>query len=151
MRNIDLIVIHRNENGHTGAELKINAPNEYHLFVRRDGTVDITLAFELRGAHAIGVNHNSIGVAVHGCFIDPPPGRSYLNMRPTQQQLDALEMLVGGLKWWLGKDLYLAGHTEIPKASADPAKVCPGRHLDMHRLRAVTKSKPWPGSTPQKL
>lgn len=149
MRNIDLIVIHRNENGSNGAELKVNAPGEYHLFVRRDGIVDLTLGFELRGAHAIGFNHNSIGIAVHGDFDPAPHGAHYLYQYPTQAQLDALECLVLGLQWWLGKSLYVNGHTELPKASADPKKVCPGKYLNMHELRRKTGTQPYPGYIPQ--
>lgn len=137
------VVIHRSESGHTGDEVARRAPGAYHLFVRKDGTTDLVLGdlgFEVSGAHAVGFNRISVAIAVYGCFIEAPPGIRYKNQRPTQAQLDSVELLILGLKWWLGRDLWVMGHTELPKASRDPSKVCPGPYFPLDAIRAHTKS-----------
>ncbi len=148
-RNIDLIVIHRTEAGFDGATVSRNEPVAYHLFVRQDGQVDwalsahgFDLGFELRGAHAVGYNSRSIGIAVYGCFDPEPEGQPMYplprNLHPTKAQLDSLEVLCSGLTWWFGKPLMLAGHTELPHSTRFLGKRCPGRNLNMDLLRAKT-------------
>lgn len=133
MRAIDTLVIHRYE---------VTTGTDYNMLIGPDGAVDVTGSLEQVGAHAVGWNHRSLGIAAYGCF-DPEPESLPLahlphNLHPTPQQLAALETLVLGLCWWLGKRLYVAGHTELPNASRFPGKRCPGRYLDMDALRALT-------------
>lgn len=148
-RKVTLLVIHRCETGHTGQEVARVEPGAYHLFIDKVGQVHWALSpgpnhtwdltFRDRGAHAMMWNADSIGIAVYGCFdeapegklLDPPPH----NLHPTQAQLDALEVLIEGLCWWFSKKLFLAGHTELPRASRDPLKVCPGRNLRVAEIR----------------
>jgi hypothetical protein len=155
MRYVNLLVIHRTEAGRTGQEVARCENGAYHLFVRQDGQVDwalgggFGLGFELRGAHAVGYNSQSIGIAVYGCFDPCPdgkPGPLPHNLHPTQAQLDALELLCLGLCWWFGRKLYLAGHTELRGATRYPGKVCPGRNLDMCALREKTGCPTFPVS-----
>lgn len=150
MRHIDLLIIHRTEAGHTGREVAQNEPGAYELFIRKDGTVDwalsqegFDLGFELKGAHAAGYNSRSIGIGVFGCFDEQPEGKPLpykpRNLHPTQAQLDSLELLCVGLSWWIGRNLHIAGHTELPGSTRFQGKRCPGRNLDMNALRAKTR------------
>lgn len=141
MRHIDLIVVHRNENGHTGRELVLQGQAEYNLFIRKDGTVDVVVPLEYRAAHAVGYNSRSVGIAVYGCFMDELDGRKCFNAHPTQAQLDSLDLVILGLQWWLGTKLAVNGHTELPGASRDPKKVCPGPNLDLNAVRRRTGTK----------
>lgn len=147
-RRIDLLVVHRQEAGHTGAQVALNEPHAYHLAVNKDGSVDwalsgkgFDLGFELPGQHATGYNWNSIAVALYGCFDPAPDGQELhpppLNLHPTKAQLDTLNVLLPGLAWWSGAK-HLMGHTELPHATRFPGKVCPGRHIDLDALRAKT-------------
>lgn len=148
-RPIDLLVIHRTEAGRTGPEVAQAEGPAYHLFIPKDGSVQwalgqggFDLGFELRGAHAVGYNARSIGIAVYGCFDLEPEGKPQFpkptNLHPTQAQLDTLDVLCRGLQWWLGDIVNLAGHTELPNATRFPGKRCPGRNLDMSKLREST-------------
>jgi N-acetyl-anhydromuramyl-L-alanine amidase AmpD len=140
-----MLVIHRTEAGHTGAELKVNEPMAYHLFVRKDGTVDYCYDIELKTGHARNFNAHSIGVAVYGFFCPKPTtmdARAHLlNQYPTQAQLDSLDLLCRGLEWWLGRKLEIVGHTELgPQGTTFPEKLkretsCPGPFLDLDALR----------------
>ncbi len=148
-RKVNLLVIHRCETGHTGAEVAKDEPGAYHLFIDKVGEVHWALGagpnhtwdltFAQRGAHAMYWNANSIGIAVYGCFDPEPDGVLLsplpLNLHPTPAQLAALDVLVEGLCWWFGKRLFLAGHTELPRSHRDPRKVCPGRNLKVAEFR----------------
>lgn len=96
----------------------------YHFYVLRDGSIWQLVRLDEQAPGARGHNRNGIQVAWEG------------DMRrdvPTTAQWEA------GLD--LARELYLRfdapafGHTELPNASRDPAKVCPGANLDMDAIR----------------
>lgn len=61
----------------------------YHYLVRADGTVEKGRPDDKQGAHVLGYNDKSLGIAVAGNFVsEPPPDR----------QFESLVRLVNGLK-----------------------------------------------------
>jgi N-acetyl-anhydromuramyl-L-alanine amidase AmpD len=97
----------------------------YHLIIRSSGVVEQLLPLDVRGAHAIGQNYCSWGVAAVGDF----------DVRPMADNQRA--MLVELLRFLrtLRPGAEIFGHTEVPGTSSDPEKRCPGRYLDMDLLR----------------
>jgi hypothetical protein len=92
----------------------------YHFLVLIDGEVQQLLPLSVRGAHSKGYNHESIAVAVVGANLE--------HQKPLDMQLDSLVRLVAILRGING-GLRIVGHTDLPGASADPNKVCPGPYL----------------------
>lgn len=126
------IIVH-----HTGAEEKdAEQVKRYHLslgwrdigynyVIERDGSVVEGRSLDIPGAHcrAGGMNHCSIGVAVIGNMDEHP-------LLPEQQE--ALIKLLGKLmKGHLIPAKNILGHGEVSEAST----VCPGRFVDMNKLR----------------
>jgi hypothetical protein len=104
-------------------------PDEY------DGVIWQTLPMLEIGAHARRWNHVAIGVAV---IADP-------RVRPLsdKQHANLVELLSDLTQAFKIDPLaidddgspFLAGHTELPGASKDPNKQCPGKYLPMANLR----------------
>ena len=95
-------------------ELGTGGITPYHLLVKQNGDVDQMLPLYRRGAHAIGVNWKSIGVAI-------------VYERGTEllaQQKQALLYVFAGLIP-LNSGLMCMGHSEIEGACSDPHKICP--------------------------
>jgi len=99
----------------------------YHYVIERDGRVVPGRPPSMRGAHCLagGMNHKALGVAVIGNLEARPP-------RP--EQLAALQELAARLMAEYRIPVaQVLGHREVPGA----ATACPGRFLDLGRLRAV--------------
>ena len=88
----------------------------YHVLILDDdkGTAQQLLPMSIRGSHARGYNRFSWAVAVVGEGRPPSPPQR--------------ERLVQILAAWLPANggLRVKGHMELPGASADPNKSCPG-------------------------
>ena len=121
----------------------------YHFLIRVNAptwTVEQLLPLSIRGAHAIGYNYRSWGIAVLGDFrrAAPPVG-----------QYDALVQLVALLLPAVRPDgLIVAGHTDLPGAAANSKKVCPGSFLPAAKVRAdavATLPPGWTTWTPETL
>ena len=99
----------------------------YTFFVTPDGVVEQTLHLYDYGPHASRYNSTGIGIAVIGDFRVVPP---------TEEQYKSLVWLCAvvcdstDIK---SGDIY--GHTDLPNASRDPTKVCPGDKLSISKLR----------------
>lgn len=91
----------------------------YHYVIRRNGEIEKGRGDEVVGAHAKGVNSNSIGI----CWVGET------NPSPEQEK-----SLIGLINWLRGKYSVtienVKGHREAVKTS----KTCP--NLNMDRLRA---------------
>jgi len=96
----------------------------YHFLVRADSKVEQMLPLTQRGAHAIGYNYRSIGIACVGDYRYQPP---------TPEVWDQLVRLVAALLP-LNGGLMLAGHSDLQGATGDTGKVCPGKHLPIGEL-----------------
>lgn len=105
MRRIDWIVIHC---AYTPSDMDIGVAEirrwhkargfrdvGYHFVVRRDGQVERGRPEEEIGAHALGYNHNSIGICMVG---GKAAGDEGIDCNFTRHQWGALESLVQGLK-----------------------------------------------------
>jgi hypothetical protein len=103
----------------------------YHLVVRRDGVIEQALPLDVPGAHAVGVNHQSIGLAFIGDGDDPAT--------PTTAQYAALIRCAVDLV--LLERCSMIGHTDITWASADPSKRCPGPGLPMPKFVVDVREK----------
>jgi len=106
----------------------------YHFVIRDDGEVEQALQLDKVAVHAGRYNGESVGIVVVGDFRFNPP---------TGPQMDALvELCVS-----LCRELHIApqsgifGHTELPGASSDPYKVCPGKLLRINYLINVVTEK----------
>ena len=104
----------------------------YHFLIRYPyGQVEQLLPLSRRGAHAIGYNYQSIGVAVVG-RLDLGPA--------SNDQYMTLVMICADLAR-INKGLIIVGHTDLPGASADKNKHCPGKYLDISKLRYDVEQK----------
>ncbi|MGN0053747.1 MAG: N-acetylmuramoyl-L-alanine amidase [Bacteroides sp.] len=81
----------------------------YHYYVRRDGTVHRTRPLEQAGAHCLGHNRYSIGIAYEGGLDEtgqPADTR-------TSEQRTALRLLVHQLLQRLGHRIRICGHRDL--------------------------------------
>jgi hypothetical protein len=99
----------------------------YHYLIDRTGRVIQGRAMTAQGAHASGSNNvGNIGICLLGNFSSQPErGPSYANaQRPTQEQLDCLEKLLGELREVHGIPASkVQGHRELKDTE------CPGDEL----------------------
>ncbi len=127
--------------GHTGAEIAlafqdVSTPHSagqytgqempYTWVIRCDpvGTIDQCLALTDTGPHAKRWNAKSCSIAVVGEFNRHEPNNGQIC-----SLIDLLVLLHGaGIT-------EIHGHTELPGATSDPLKRCPGKHLDMDAIR----------------
>ena len=110
--------------GMTGGE------NPYHFIIDFDKT-EQALCLDECGAHARRWNSKSIAIAVRGDFN---------HKHPTAYQKSALYHLCCILSLHLQK-IDIWGHTELPSATKDPMKRCPGVYLRMEQFRAAVLDK----------
>jgi hypothetical protein len=96
----------------------------YHFLIRKDGTVEQMLPLLTRGAHSIGYNSKSIAISVAG---------DYRKERATQEMIGRVAAVCAHLIPING-GLRIVGHTQLPNASADAGKVCPGDGLHPYAI-----------------
>jgi N-acetyl-anhydromuramyl-L-alanine amidase AmpD len=104
----------------------------YHFVIWRDGQIDQSLAILDTGPSAVAWNKRSISIATVGHF--------HKGEEPTPPQWQSLVNLCALLAWWT-KVYVLAGHTELPHATLDPFKSCPGSGLSMEDLRSAVTTR----------
>lgn len=142
---VDLIVVHRtiwepgdavgvckrfqthdeNENGLSGLASYTGGENPYHFLIQPDAQVVQCLELGEVGAHARRWNHKAVAVALmHDTLHSPLPHEMGLSL---VKILRPLCLWAGGVK------KHLFGHDELPGASRDKNKVCPG--VNMHAVR----------------
>lgn len=137
LNGVDRIIIHRigGTLGETGQEIsdwfttheegQTGLKTPYHFIIRKDGTIDQLLALTKLAPHARRYNRTSVAIACIGDF------RRHV---PTPEQIVSLERLCAIMSRFL-RGAQISGHTELPQASLDPKKVCPGKKLDLRQLR----------------
>lgn len=133
------ILVHRCETGATGTEVleaEAKAGLGYHVFIRRDGSVDHMHAETELVWHALHWSRMCVGVALHGDFVPADHSRY---SRPTSLQEESLVTLCAGL-WHVYGPLPIMGHTDLPHASTDESKVCPG-DVDLRKIQAQVFSR----------
>lgn len=111
----------------------------YHFLVRRDGTVERGRPLGKAGAHVRGLNSRSVGICFSG----------HGDLQPlTEAQLRAGVALTVRLLRRYGLDASrVIGHREVNRlveagvlgAAYRVAKTCPGRLVDMERVRALVQ------------
>jgi N-acetyl-anhydromuramyl-L-alanine amidase AmpD len=96
----------------------------YHYVIKGDSTVVRGRPRDSVGAHAHGVNYESIGIALEGNF---QPGQSNYTT-PTDAQLASLKELLTELYSIYGSAVQTIGHRQVASISGDPndATACPG-------------------------
>ncbi len=97
----------------------------YHYIVSRSGCTQQCLPLSDRGAHAVRYNSASVGVACIGDF---------RKQNPTPEQNKSLIRLLTELKRRFPTTT-IARHDELPGASTDPFKVCPGPLLKLDHIK----------------
>lgn len=111
-----------------------NTPYHSLVLLDKEGTLEQLLRLGVRGSHAgdtrppgerKGYNWRSLSVAVIGNADERPI---------TEPQYRRLVQVAYDLLPLCGE---LVGHTELPYASRDPNKRCPGRFLDLHPVRTA--------------
>lgn len=98
----------------------------YTFMVGQGGLVWQTSDIGVVTPHAMRWNVPGLGIACFGDFTLLPP---------TNEQMGALTELLAALVRYLG-DVKVVGHTELPGSTRDPNKDCPGRNLNMDKLRS---------------
>lgn len=98
----------------------------YTFLVRPDGQVDQMLALYDIGPHALRWSSRAIGLACSGDF------RKH---RPTAEQWLAASQIATAIRMWIGPTCWIEGHTDLPDATKDKTKECPGKLWDMHAFR----------------
>lgn len=105
----------------------------YTFFIREDGGIEQTLGLYEYGPHAAKFNATGIGIAVIG---DPRV------KEPTVEQYKSLIWVCAVIADVTGIPISnIYGHTELPNASRDPTKECPGKHLPMDRLKHDVRAR----------
>ncbi len=94
----------------------------------KDGKIYKTRLEKYKGAHAVQVNKNSLGIALIGNF-----DKAF----PTEKQFNSLLKLLKELikKYKIPTKKFI-GHNKIK----DVAKTCPGKNFDMTKLRKILAS-----------
>lgn len=95
----------------------------YHYVIFPDGTAQQTQPDRAHSSHNGFNNKHAIAVTMVGNFEDGPP---------TDAQFNAAMHVCGMLKALYPSIRYCVGHREYEGATA-----CPGKHVDMHRIRAL--------------
>lgn len=105
--------------------------NPYTFLGRYPGSVDQMLRVTDYGPHARRWSWTGVSYAVSGDFRVRPGNTPHAG-----QWQDLVEM-AALFRSWLGGSVrdVIHGHDELPHASHDASKECPGLFLDMHRLR----------------
>lgn len=88
----------------------------YHAVIRRNGTIELGRPWHVKGAHARGHNHNTIGICLIG-GIDAYK-RPVANFTAAQEQ--SLALLVAGLKT-VYKVNKVIGHNDLTDRKACPS------------------------------
>ena len=106
----------------------------YGALITARGVVEQCAPLAVETYHARRWNPSSFAIALVGDFDAATPSPAM--WRAAVNALASLAILNGGL------DIH--GHTELPAASGDPNKQCPGRHLSMRALEIeVANSLPY--------
>jgi len=98
----------------------------YHVLVRTTGAAEQMLALDRVGAHARRYNYASLAVAVVG-------------ETPNRAQYESLVRVCAELALYARAPI--VGHTDLPNASVDPAKRCPGGGLSIPELTLAVRSR----------
>ncbi len=102
----------------------------YPVLILADGTIEQLLPLSIRGAHARIYNRISLAVGVVGNTDERPmTDKQYESLVWVCQRLTPIN---GGLR--------IVGHTDMPGATRDPSKRCPGRYLSIDSLERRVKS-----------
>lgn len=109
----------------------------YHVLARHDGHLDQMLRISEFGPHARRWSWSGVALAVAGDFRagnEPPP----------IAQWQACVRFTALWVSWLQRPVVecVFGHTELPDASKDSGKDCPGIVFDMDRLRWEAEGHP---------
>lgn len=103
----------------------------YHfLYDFNTGTIYQALPLDRVGVHAIGFNWDSVGVALIASR-----GESQVCSPDWQSFYDFLAQLRVGIMHDNGNFVHIHGHMELPGASRDPFKDCPGHGINLRQLR----------------
>ncbi len=143
--DIDTIAVHRigkslGEDAITICRRFIDAPEvakytggevPYGWIIGAGGTIWQCLPISEVGAHARRWNKQAIGVACIGDFRK--------HDMPTVQYHPLIKLL-SCLQFGFPRDLEIKGHDELPGASSDPNKKCPGDKLLMQSVRDAVQA-----------
>jgi len=99
----------------------VGMKNPYHYYIDREGVIEIAAPMHEVTPHAWKKNRQSIGVGVLGDF------RSEAPTAAQWQAALALCLL-------LPPSLEICAHDELPLATSDPNKECPGRYFKVADL-----------------
>lgn len=110
---------------YTGGEMP------YTFVGRADGTIDQCLEVGDTGPHAAAWNARAIGIAWVGDF-----RRTY--MTPEQQAA-----CIAFSALWMAWGARMHGHTELPGASTNPDKQCPGKLFRLLAIRHIALRHPY--------
>lgn len=99
----------------------------YSFIVEEGGRVAQCLPVTWVGPHALKKSVDWLSVAFIGDFRDSEPSEAQ-NVSGT--------ILVRGLLGMIGKGIAaIEGHTNVPGATGDPRKQCPGKGLNLHEVK----------------
>ena len=98
----------------------------YHIVIFSSGTTVQCVPLNRAAPGALLYNDSGIQIALTGDF--------RFSKKPTVEQQSALESICGLLFKLYGR-LQIVGHTEMPGASTETNKICPGTGLDLKKLR----------------
>lgn len=107
----------------------------YHILIRKNGDIEQALPLLKKGAHCVGYNWQSWGVAVAGDF---------RGQEPTQDQIDSLDWILARMPN-VNAGLKIRAHDRMSGGSLDSTKVCPGPLLDLDAAceRTMHARIPW--------
>lgn len=91
----------------------------YHFYVQSNGTVQKGRPINIKGAHCLGYNHESIGICCHG------------DKHFTKSQMYSVKLLIDEIESNFGHKMEIKGHCEL---DSRPEKAnCPGYDVNQFR------------------
>ena len=101
----------------------------FTLLIKRNGRIEQLLPITAVASHALRWNVPAIGIALVGNMKEKPP---------TKAMWDAAVSLCA---MWRGYGLRMYGHDELPFASSDTTKRCPGAFFVMSNFRREVRAR----------
>lgn len=101
----------------------------YHYIIRQSGVIEQGRDIDYIGAHAKGLNTNSIGIAYEGgLYEDRTAKKNGMNTNQSQ----TMASLITQIQLNQGGDIAIKGHNELPNVN----KACPCEDMSMVRRNA---------------
>ncbi|ABB15012.1 peptidoglycan recognition protein family protein [Carboxydothermus hydrogenoformans] len=135
--NVDYIVLHHTAATRDLSWQEINSEHKargfagfgYHFYINKAGIIYAGRPLNVIGAHALGLNDESIGICFSGNFEEE---------KPTSEQINSGKLLVSWLKYKIFNKPKVIGHKEVASLRPTATKTaCPGRNFPLDAFKSL--------------